>query len=64
MDRFGRKLTLLGIGILYIVSAVRSGPPTDVYSFMLAWAFSPNLVTRSKAGLLFGLLLGPRRRIV
>lgn len=35
-DRFGRKLTLLGIGILYIVSAVWSSLATDVYSFILA----------------------------
>ncbi|MEZ6060409.1 MAG: sugar porter family MFS transporter [Planctomycetaceae bacterium] len=35
-DRFGRKLTLLGIGILYFVSAVWSGLATDVYSFMIA----------------------------
>ncbi|MBI4164268.1 MAG: MFS transporter [Acidobacteria bacterium] len=35
-DRFGRKLTLLGIGILYIVLAVWSSLATDVYSFILA----------------------------
>ncbi|MBX3435488.1 MAG: MFS transporter [Pirellulales bacterium] len=35
-DRFGRKGTLLWIGVLYFVSAVWSGLATDVYSFMLA----------------------------
>lgn len=35
-DRFGRKLTLLGIGVLYIVSAVWSSLATDVYSFTVA----------------------------
>jgi len=35
-DRFGRKQTLLWIGILYMVSAVWSGLATDVYSFMIA----------------------------
>jgi len=35
-DRFGRKLTLLGIGILYIVSAVWSSLATDVNSFIIA----------------------------
>ena len=35
-DRFGRKPTLLAIGILYVVSAVWSGLATDVYSFILA----------------------------
>lgn len=35
-DRFGRKLTLLGIGVLYIVSAVWSSLATDVYSFVIA----------------------------
>ncbi|MEM1295262.1 MAG: sugar porter family MFS transporter [Verrucomicrobiota bacterium] len=35
-DRFGRKKTLLWIGILYLVSAVWSGLATDVYSFMVA----------------------------
>ncbi len=35
-DRFGRKATLLWIGILYLVSAVWSGLATDVYSFMIA----------------------------
>jgi MFS transporter, SP family, arabinose:H+ symporter len=35
-DRFGRKLTLLGIGVLYIASAVWSGLATDVYSFTIA----------------------------
>ncbi len=35
-DRFGRKKTLLWIGILYFVSAVWSGLATDVYSFMVA----------------------------
>src|SRR5215216_6108413 len=37
-DRFGRKWTLLGIGILYIVSAVGSALATDVYSFIFARA--------------------------
>ena len=35
-DRFGRRPTLLWIGILYFVSAVWSGLATDVYSFMIA----------------------------
>lgn len=35
-DRFGRKTTLLWIGVLYLVSAVWSGLATDVYSFMIA----------------------------
>lgn len=35
-DRFGRKLTLLGIGVLYMVSAVWSSLATDVNSFIVA----------------------------
>ncbi|MEM9280590.1 MAG: sugar porter family MFS transporter [Verrucomicrobiota bacterium] len=35
-DRFGRKKTLLWIGILYFVSAIWSALATDVYSFMAA----------------------------
>ncbi|MFG0289163.1 MAG: sugar porter family MFS transporter [Rhodopirellula sp. JB044] len=35
-DRFGRKTTLLWIGILYLVSAIWSAIATDVYSFMIA----------------------------
>lgn len=35
-DRFGRKGTLLWIGVLYVVSAVWSGLASDVYSFMIA----------------------------
>jgi MFS family permease len=35
-DRFGRRRTLLWIGILYFVSAVWSGLATGVYSFSLA----------------------------
>ncbi len=35
-DRFGRRATLLWIGILYFVSAVWSGLATDVYSFIIA----------------------------
>ncbi len=35
-DRFGRKKTLLWIGILYLVSAIWSALATDVYSFMIA----------------------------
>jgi sugar porter (SP) family MFS transporter len=35
-DRFGRKKTLLCIGLLYFVSAVWSGLATDVYSFVIA----------------------------
>lgn len=35
-DRFGRKTTLLWIGILYFVSAVWSGMATDATSFMIA----------------------------
>ena len=35
-DRFGRKKTLLGIGVLYFVSAVWSGLAGEVYGFMAA----------------------------
>src|SRR5882672_3662990 len=35
-DRFGRRATLLWIGVLYLVSAVWSGLATDVYSFIVA----------------------------
>lgn len=35
-DRFGRRKTLLWIGILYLVSAIWSGLATDVWTFMLA----------------------------
>lgn len=35
-DRFGRRPTLLWIGILYFVSAVWSGLAQDVYSFIVA----------------------------
>jgi SP family arabinose:H+ symporter-like MFS transporter len=35
-DRYGRRGTLIWIGVLYFVSAVWSGLATDVYSFMLA----------------------------
>lgn len=35
-DRFGRKRTLIWIGVLYFVSATWSGLATDPYSFMLA----------------------------
>lgn len=35
-DRFGRRPTLLWIGILYFVSAVWSGLATDYYSFCIA----------------------------
>lgn len=35
-DRFGRKRTLLWIGILYLVSALWSALAADVYSFMIA----------------------------
>jgi sugar porter (SP) family MFS transporter len=35
-EKFGRKWTLLGIGVLYFASAVWSGLATDVYSFMIA----------------------------
>ncbi len=37
-DRFGRKPTLLCIGILYLVGAIWSGLATDVYSFIAARA--------------------------
>jgi SP family arabinose:H+ symporter-like MFS transporter len=37
-DRFGRRATLLWIGILYFVSAVWSGIANDVYSFIIARA--------------------------
>ena len=35
-DRFGRRVTLLWIGVLYFVSAVWSGLATEVYSFIVA----------------------------
>lgn len=35
-DRFGRRATLLWIGVLYFVSAVWSGLANDVYSFSIA----------------------------
>jgi MFS transporter, SP family, arabinose:H+ symporter len=35
-DRFGRRATLLWIGVLYFVSAVWSGLATNVYSFIVA----------------------------
>jgi MFS transporter, SP family, arabinose:H+ symporter len=35
-DRFGRRATLLGIGILYFVSAVGSALAGEVYSFIIA----------------------------
>jgi sugar porter (SP) family MFS transporter len=35
-DRFGRRATLLWIGVLYLVSAIWSGLATDVYSFIAA----------------------------
>lgn len=35
-DRFGRRKTLLWIGILYLVSAIWSGLATDPVSFMIA----------------------------
>lgn len=35
-DRFGRRATLLGIGIFYLVSAIWSALATDPYSFIVA----------------------------
>ena len=35
-DRFGRRATLLGIGVLYVFSAVGCGFAWDVYSFLAA----------------------------
>ncbi len=35
-DRFGRKATLLSIGVLYLIGAIWSGLATDVYSFIIA----------------------------
>src|SRR5689334_13071451 len=35
-DRFGRKPTLLLVGVLYLISAVWSALATDVYSFSAA----------------------------
>ena len=35
-DRFGRRPTLLGVGILYFISAVWSGLAGDVHSFIAA----------------------------
>ena len=37
-DRYGRRATLLWVGILYFVSAVWSGVATDVFSFIIARA--------------------------
>jgi sugar porter (SP) family MFS transporter len=37
-DRFGRKATLLCIGVFYLVGAIWSGLATDVYSFIAARA--------------------------
>ncbi len=37
-DRFGRKKTLIWIGVLYFVSAIWSGLANDVYSFIIARA--------------------------
>ena len=37
-DKFGRKPTLLFIGVLYLVGAIWSALATDVYSFILARA--------------------------
>lgn len=35
-DRFGRRPTLISIGVLYFVSAIWSGMAGDVYSFIIA----------------------------
>jgi len=35
-DRFGRKATLLWVGVLYFISAVWSGLATDVWTFSIA----------------------------
>ena len=35
-NRFGRRATLIGIGIFYVVSAVWSGLANDVFSFIVA----------------------------
>ncbi|MES2707417.1 MAG: sugar porter family MFS transporter [Verrucomicrobiota bacterium] len=35
-DRFGRRATLLGIGVLYFVSAIGTAFAPDVYTFILA----------------------------
>ncbi len=35
-DKFGRKRTLLSIGVLYLVSAIWSGMAADVHAFMIA----------------------------
>src|ERR1700674_633722 len=37
-DRFGRRLTLIFIGLLYLVGAICSALTTDVYGFILARA--------------------------
>ena len=37
-DRLGRKRTLVGIGVLYVVSSVWSSLANDVYSFIIARA--------------------------
>jgi MFS family permease len=35
-EKYGRKKTLIGVGVLYFVSAVGSGLAPDVFSFMIA----------------------------
>ena len=35
-DRFGRRATLLWIGVLYLISAIGTGLATDVYIFIIA----------------------------
>ena len=35
-DKLGRKPTLIGIGILYLVSAIWSAVASDIYTFMIA----------------------------
>ena len=35
-DKFGRRRTLLSIGVLYVVSAIWSALATDVYTFIIA----------------------------
>src|SRR6186997_1030244 len=37
-DRFGRKATLIWVGVLYFISAVWCGLANDVYSFIVARA--------------------------
>ena len=49
-DRFGRKPTLLMIGVLYIISAAWSGLATDVASFVFAFRHFKRHLTECVTG--------------